>query len=100
MFSGPVPSGRTAFSDAGRGERDDPCRLSARQLPRRRTGAAKLCQQDSDRGADRGDSQHRQDGAEAPPQSQQAPPTAEPRMLPKRPMPSIQLTPVARATVG
>ena len=27
-------------------------------------------------------------------------PTIEPVMLPKRPMPSIQLTPVARAMVG
>jgi hypothetical protein len=36
------------------------------------TGAPKLCQQDGDRCADRRDSQHRQDGAEAPPQSQQS----------------------------
>jgi hypothetical protein len=28
------------------------------------------------------------------------PPAKEPKMLPKRPMPSIQLTPVARTTVG
>jgi len=34
------------------------------------------------------------------PMPSSAPPKAEPRMLPKRPMPSIQLTPVARAAVG
>src|SRR5471032_3176248 len=34
------------------------------------------------------------------PSPSSAPPIAEPKMLPNRPMPSIQLTPVARATVG
>jgi hypothetical protein len=34
------------------------------------------------------------------PRLSSTPPAKEPKMLPKRPMPCIQLTPVARTTVG